>query len=143
MKHEFTQTFEGSSVAIPAKVMKAFAPRKRVPVRATINGHTYRTTIADMGDGAMIPVRKSVAEASGAVKGMRIAVAIELDEEERTVELPADLVKAMTKAERAAFDTYSFTHRREYVEAIASAKRPETRAKRVALAVEAARKKLR
>jgi uncharacterized protein YdeI (YjbR/CyaY-like superfamily) len=143
MKHEFTQTFEGSRVSIPGKVMKAFAPRKRVPVKATLNGYTYRTTIVDMGDGPMIPVRKSVAEAAGAVKGKRIAVAIALDEEERTVELPGDLAKAMTKAEREAFATYSFTHRREYVEAIASAKRPETRAKRIALAVEAARKKLR
>jgi uncharacterized protein YdeI (YjbR/CyaY-like superfamily) len=143
MKHEFTQTFEGSSVSIPAKVMKAFAPRKRVPVKATLNGYTYRTTISDMGDGPMIPVRKAVAEAAGAVKGKRISVAIELDEAERTVELPAELVKMMTKAERAAFETYSFTHRREYVEAIAAAKRPETRAKRIALAVQAARKKLR
>jgi uncharacterized protein YdeI (YjbR/CyaY-like superfamily) len=142
MKHEFTQTFEGSSVSIPVKVMKAFAPRKRVPVKATLNGYTYRTTICDMGDGPMIPVRKAVAEAAGVVKGKRISVAIELDEGERTVELPPDLVKAMTKAERAAFETYSFTHRREYVEAIASAKRPETRAKRVALAVEAARKRM-
>jgi uncharacterized protein YdeI (YjbR/CyaY-like superfamily) len=143
VKHEFTQTFEGSSVSIPLKVMKAFAPRKRVPVKATLNGYVYRTTISDMGDGPMIPVRKSVAEAAGAVKGKRISVAIELDEEERTIELPADLVKAMTKAEREAFERYSFTHRREYIEAIASAKRPETRAKRIALAVEASRKKLR
>jgi uncharacterized protein YdeI (YjbR/CyaY-like superfamily) len=143
MKHEFTQIFGGSGVAIPAKVMKTFAPRKRVPVKATLNGHTYRTTISDMGGGPMIPVRKSVAEAAGAVKGKRISVVIELDREERTVELPADLVKAMTKAERDAFATYSFTHRREYVEAIASAKRSETRAKRIALAVDAARKKLR
>jgi uncharacterized protein YdeI (YjbR/CyaY-like superfamily) len=143
MKHEFTQTFAGSGVSIPAKVMKAFAPRKRVPVKATINGHTYRTTICDMGTGPVIPVRKSVAQAAGAVKGKRISVTIELDEEERTVELPADLAKAMTKAEREAFATYSFTHRREYIEAIAAAKRPETRAKRIALAVEAARKKLR
>ncbi|HEX8805875.1 MAG TPA: YdeI/OmpD-associated family protein, partial [Candidatus Aquilonibacter sp.] len=139
----FTQTFEGSGVAIPVRVMQAFAPRKRVPVRATINGHTYRTTICDMGTGPMIPVRKSVAAAAGAVKGKRIAVAIELDEGERTVELPADLLKAMTKAERDAFATYSYTHRREYVEAIAAAKRPETRARRISLAVEAARKKLR
>jgi uncharacterized protein YdeI (YjbR/CyaY-like superfamily) len=142
MKHEFTQTFEGSGITIPAKVMKAFAPRKRVPVKATLNGYSYRTTISDMGGGPMIPVRKSVAEAAGAVKGKRISVTIELDEEERTVELPADLVKSMTKAEREAFATYSFTHRREYIEAIASAKRSETRAKRIALAIEAARKKL-
>ena len=133
----------GAFIVVPNAVMKAFAPRKRVPVKATVERYTYRTTICDMGSGPMIGLRKSVCEEAGIAPGDNVQVVLELDEELRTVAVPRDLQSAMNAAERAAFATMSFTHRREYVEAIESAKRPETRVKRVALAVEAARKRIR
>jgi hypothetical protein len=131
-----------SFIIVPDDVMAAFAPRRRVPVRATIDGYAYRTTICDMGLGPMLGLRKSVCEAAGVAPGNTVDVVLELDKEERTVALPRDLQRALTKAELAAFEAMSYTHRREYVEAIESAKRLETREKRIALAVEAARKRL-
>lgn len=131
-----------SFIIVPDDVMAAFAPRKRVPVRVTIDGYAYRTAICDMGLGPMVGLRKSVCEAAGVAPGDIVDVVLELDEEERTVALPRDLQRALTKTELAAFEAMSYTHRREHVEAIESAKRLETREKRVALAVEAARKRL-
>lgn len=52
--------------------------------------------------------------------------------------VPADLRKALAKSTkaRAAFKGFSPSHRREYVEWIEEAKRPETRQRRIASAVE-------
>jgi hypothetical protein len=150
MKQRFTATIGSSGesgtrayVVVPAGVMAAFAPRKRVPVKATIDGYTYRTTIADMGGGPVIGLRKSVCQEAGVAPGDAVAVVLELDLEERSVRLPRDLQQAMTKPECAAFQSMSYTHQKEYVQAIEDAKRPETREKRLALAVAAARKRLR
>ncbi len=130
-----TMTF----VAVPAAAMKAFGGRKRVPVVATINGFSYRTTISNMGDGPCIPVRASVRAEAGVEAGDRIDVSLELDAAERTVDVPPFFAKALTAAERRAFDAMAYTHRKEYVEWILDAKKPETRERRI----EKAREKLR
>jgi uncharacterized protein YdeI (YjbR/CyaY-like superfamily) len=68
-------------------------------------------------------------------------VTVELDTEQRTVDVPTDLRSALAKdpAAQVAFDRLSFTHRREYVEWVEEAKRPETRARRIAATVAGAR----
>jgi hypothetical protein len=109
----------------------------RAPVKVTLNGFTYRSTIASMGGTVCIPLRKSNREAAGLEGGETLPVKLELDAEERTIEPPADLVKAL-KAAPPAWDRFralSFTHQREHVEAIEQAKKPETRARRLAAAV--------
>jgi uncharacterized protein YdeI (YjbR/CyaY-like superfamily) len=64
---------------------------------------------------------------------------LEVDEKERTVDLPLDFAKAMTPAERRVYDALAYSHRKEYVLWIEDAKRPETRLRRI----EQARVKLR
>ena len=131
-------TLHGSSSFIPL----TFDPREvfgkvRVPVKVTINGHTYRSTIAGMGGPACIPLRKSNREAAGLRGGETIEVRLDLDTEPRVVQPPADLVKAL-KAVPGAWDRWralSYSHQREHVEAIEEAKRPETRSRRLANAV--------
>jgi hypothetical protein len=130
-----TMTF----IAVPEKAMREFDGRRRVPVVATIDGYAYRTTICDMGNGPCIPVRRSVREAAGIAAGQRVTVRLAFDGNERTVAVPAFLAKAMTKTERTAFDSMSYSHRKEYVDWIVAAKKPETRDRRV----EKAREKLR
>ena len=130
-----TMTF----IAVPEKVMRGFDGRRRVRVVATIDGHTYRTTICDTGNGPSIPVRRSVREAAGIAAGQRVTVTLISDVEERTVAVPPFLTKMLTKTERTAFDSMSYTHRKEYVDWIVAAKRPETRDRRV----EKTREKLR
>ena len=137
-----TVTLHGSSSFIPL----TFDPKEvfgkvRAPVKVTINGHSYRSTIAAMGGPACIPLRRSNREAAGLRGGEIVEVRLDLDTEPRVVKPPADLVKAL-KAAPGAWDRWralSFTHQREHVEAIEDAKQPDTRLRRVAKAVQMVR----
>ena len=128
-------------VLVPEKVMAAFAPRRRVPVKATVNRHTYRTTIVDMGEGPCFAVNKTVREATGIARDDRIDVRLELDTDVRTVDVPADLAGALGKRLRASFDAMAFTHRKEYVEWVQAAKQTETRKRRIAKVIEKMRER--
>ncbi len=82
-------------VLVPAKIMKSFAGRIRVPVRMTINGVQHRTTICDMGFGPALGVPGAMRATAGVKRGDRVAISIEEDKEKRTVAVPADLRRAM------------------------------------------------
>jgi hypothetical protein len=131
---------EGSMCAIPVPFdPKAVFGKVRAPVKVTLNGYTYRSTIAAMGGPPFVPLRKSHREAAGVKGGQSIEVRLELDTDERVVEPPADLVQAL-QAQPNAWERWgnlSFTHQREYAESIEEAKAPETRERRVRRAVEA------
>lgn len=136
-KQSFRAKLEGSAksagtyVIVPADVMDTFGGRVRVPVRATINGVTWRTTIADMGNGPMVGVTAATRTAAGIERGDRVTLTIALDTEERIVDVPADFARAMTGVQRNAYDAMSYTHRKEYVQWIEDAKKPETRLRRI------------
>src|SRR5262245_10019436 len=129
---------DGSMCIIPLTFdPKAVFGKVRAPVKVTVNGYTYRSTIAAMGGPPCIPLRKSNREAAGLEGGETLNVRLELDTDTRAVDPPADLVRAL-KASRPAWDRWralSYTHQREHVEAIEGAKKPETRARRVERAV--------
>jgi hypothetical protein len=129
---------DGSMCAIPITFdPKTVFGKVRAPVRVTLNGYTFRSTIAAMGGPCFIPFRKSHREAAGLEGGETLMVTLELDTEKREVKPPADLVKAL-KASPGALERWralSYTHQREHVEAIEDAKKPETRVRRIAAAV--------
>lgn len=131
---------EGSMCYIPVPFdPKPVFGKVRAPVTVTVNGYTYRSTIAPMGGVTCIPLRKTNREAAGLEGGETVTVTLTLDEAPREVEPPADLARAL-KAAPPAWDRWqelSFTHQREYAEAVEEAKKPETRAKRIADAVKA------
>ncbi|HEY1124205.1 MAG TPA: YdeI/OmpD-associated family protein [Sphingobium sp.] len=112
--------------------------KTRAPVVVTIGGHSYRSTVTSMGGSPWIPFRQSNRDAAGVRAGVPIEVLVALDEEIRTVDLPDDLATALDAIPhgRETWDKASFTHRREYVEALLDAKKPETRAKRLEKAVQ-------
>jgi hypothetical protein len=134
MTHRFATTLQPSGAGggflaeIPLDVPALFGG-KRVPVRGTVTGTPFRTTIAVYGG------RKEIRDAAGISAGDELAIELERDKEPRTVDLPADLAAALGPDERAFFDSLAFTHRREYVEWIDEAKREETRQKRIVKAV--------
>src|SRR5262245_5389535 len=116
---------------------KAVFGKVRAPVKVTVNGYTYRSTIAAMGGPPCVPLRKSHREAAGLEGNETVNVRLDLDIEVRDIVPPMDFVKAL-KAAPPAWDRYqemSFTHRGEHVEAIVGAKRPETRTRRIVNAV--------
>jgi hypothetical protein len=109
----------------------------RAPVKVTLNGYTFTTTIAAMGGPPCIGMRTSYREAAGLQGGECLDVRVELDTAKREVQPPADLVKAL-KAAPPAWDRWrelSYTHQREHAEAVAGAKKPETRVRRIANSV--------
>jgi hypothetical protein len=116
---------------------KAVFGKARAPVVVTINGYSYRSTIAHMGGPCFVPLRESNRKAAGVEAGVPVEVTLALDEDVRTVDVPDDLAAALDAipGARATWDKASFTHRREYVEALLDAKKPETRAKRLEKAI--------
>jgi Bacteriocin-protection, YdeI or OmpD-Associated/Domain of unknown function (DUF1905) len=137
-RYRTTIVREGSMCHIPVPFDPAPVFGKvRAPVKVTLNGYTYRSTIAAMGGPPCIPLRKSNREAAGLDGGETVEVRLELDKEPREVTPPADFVKAL-KVVPSAWDRWrelSYTHQREHVEAIEEAKKPETRARRLENAV--------
>jgi len=133
---------DGSMCLIPVTFdPKAVFGKVRAPVKVTLNGHTYRSTIAAMGGPPCIPLRRSNREAAGLEGGETLEVRLDLDTDAREVKPPADFVKALKAAPPAwhRWRELSFTHQREYAEAIEEAKKPETRARRIEGAVRAIR----
>jgi Bacteriocin-protection, YdeI or OmpD-Associated/Domain of unknown function (DUF1905) len=130
----------GAAFDLPARAA-ALGERKRPPVMVTIRDHTFRPTVAVYGGQPMIGVNKQHRAAAGVDVGDTLDVVVALDEEPRVVEVPADLADALADdaAARAAFDKMSYKHRREYAEWIDEAKRPASRARRVAETVERGR----
>ncbi|HZM38289.1 MAG TPA: YdeI/OmpD-associated family protein [Acidimicrobiales bacterium] len=124
----------GSAFDVPHGAAAALSDSKRPPVTVTIGGHTFRTRIAVYGGQPMVGVSKANRTAAGIDFGDRFEATVALDEEPRVIEVPDDLATALAgDAEAAAaFEHLAYTHRREYVIWITEAKRPETRARRVA-----------
>lgn len=131
----------GSACYIPLTFdPKAVFGRVRAPVQVTLNGYSYRSTVAAMGGPPCIPLRRSHYEAAQLDGKETIEVRLDLDTEKREVKPPADLVKALKAA--SAWDRWkdlSYTHQREHVEAIEDAKKPETRVRRIERAVQMVR----
>lgn len=132
-KHE---NMEATGITIPFDVEKVFGA-KRVPVKVRINDAEYRSTVFRMGGKYMMAVPKVFREAAGIKAGEKITVTMEKDLEKRTVEVPKDLAEALKKEDLTkVFAKMSYTHQKEYVNAIAEAKKPETRARRIKNAIE-------
>lgn len=136
----FTTTIvrEGSMCCIEVPFdPRAVFGKVRAPVTVTLNGYTFRSTIASMGGPPFVPLRKSHREAAGLDGGETIEVRLELDTEAREVAEPGDLLQALgaVAGGEAQWRALSYTHRREHVEAIEGARKPETRARRIEAAV--------
>jgi hypothetical protein len=119
-------------VELPFDAKKEFG-RARPPVRVSINGYTFRSTIAVYGGRYYAPVRRDRREAAGVEAGDIVRVTIAPDTEARTVEPPAELAAAFAKngPARAQWERLSYTHKKEHAEAIHQAKKSETRARRL------------
>jgi len=131
---EVTISCERSSCSIPVTFDPKVAFGKvRAPVKVTINGFTFRSTIARMGGKTFIPLRKNNRISAGVKKGDGVLVTIEADTEVRVVEVPSDLADALKENEGLwnKWSKLSYTLQRESVESVMGAKRVETRRRRI------------
>jgi hypothetical protein len=138
----------GSSAAIlkpPFDVTAIFHRKGRIPVKGTINGFPFRSSLMNMGDGHMMVINAQMRAGAECKAGDIVAILMELDEDKRTVEVPAYLKKMIAADPKAEeyWSKLSFTHQKEYVREIEGAKRPETREKRIAAMMDALRKGVR
>ena len=131
---------QGAVVVVPFDVREAYG-QARPPVRGTINGHPFRTTVAVYGGVSYLGFRRDLREAAGVELGDTVAIELERDDGPREVEVPPELASALAgdADAQAAWDRLSYTHRREWVESIAEAKREDTRRRRVESAIGALR----
>jgi hypothetical protein len=127
-----TSQGSGTFVVVPLDVPALFGGR-RPPVRGTVNGFPFRSTIAPYGDAFYLGVNRKLRAGAGVEAGETVVVELERDDEPREVEVPPDLDEALAADSNAlaTFDRLSHTHRKEYVDWIAEAKRGETRRRRI------------
>jgi hypothetical protein len=138
----------GSSAAIlkpPFDVAAVFQRKGRVAVKGTINGFSFRSSLMNMGDGHMMVINAQMRAGAECKAGDTVAILMELDEDKRTVEVPAHLKKmiAADPKTKESWSRLSFTHQKEYVREIEDATRPETREKRIAIMMDALRRGVR
>jgi hypothetical protein len=140
MKVPFTTVVQKDEVKnatglrVPAEVIAALGTQKRPKVKVSLNGYTYRSTVAVFsGDVFMLPLSAEHRTAAGVQAGDQVEVILELDQEPRTVDVPADLKAALASKPGAAraFESLSYSMRKEYVRQVEEAKAPETRARRI------------
>jgi Bacteriocin-protection, YdeI or OmpD-Associated/Domain of unknown function (DUF1905) len=134
----------GSNVAAlkpPFDVVAVFHSSGRVPVKGTINGFPFRSSLMNMGDGHMMVVNAQLRTGAQCKAGDTVSVLMAVDEGERTVDVPGYLKRIIAGDPKASkfWSKLSFTHQKEYVREIGAAKRPETREKRIAAMMDALR----
>lgn len=122
----------------PGEVADRLGGGKRAPVTVTINGYTYRSSIAVMGGAFMLPVSAEVRAAAGVSADDKVDVELSLDTQPRELDVPLDLRAAFDAAAEAAayFDSLSYSNRRRVILQIDGAKTDETRQRRIAKAVD-------
>jgi hypothetical protein len=118
-----------TGIEFPAAIVEALGAGKRPPVRVTINGHTFRSTVAVMGGKYMLGLNADVRAAAGVAGGDMVDVEAELDSAPREVTVPPELSKALARNPRAKefFDRLSYSKKRLLTLPIESAKTDETR----------------
>ncbi len=137
-KTKFKTTIEShgktaTGFIVPPEVVESLNAGRRVPVRVTVGAYTYRSTVAPYRGVFMLPLAAEHREAAGVAAGQEVEVLLQVDTEPRVVEVPPDLQAALDAdpAVSAAWDNLSYTHKKEHVRAIETAKSADTKKRRI------------
>jgi hypothetical protein len=123
---------DATGIRVPSDVITGFNSGKKPKVKITLNGYTYRSTVAAYGDVFMLPLAAEHRHAAGVKAGDEVEITLELDTEPRTVKVPADLAAALAENGLiAVFDKLAYSTRKEHVRQVESAKAQETRERRI------------
>ena len=128
----------GAYVIFPYSVEDEFGVKGRLPIKATIDGEPYRGSLFKYGTPEhMLLILKSIRTKLDKQVGDMVSITVQLDVEERKIELPADF-KKLLKANKLleSFEKMSYTHQREWIQWIEGPKKLETRERRVHQAIE-------
>jgi hypothetical protein len=127
-----------TGIEVPAEVVESFGAGKRVPVVATINGYSYRSTVSPYRGPYMLSLSAENRTAAGVSSGDEVDIDLELDQAPREAEVPDDLAAALADSTAASdfFASLSLSQKKAFTAWITDAKKPETRAARVIKSVE-------
>jgi len=131
-----------TGIEVPAEVVEGLGAGNRPAVRVTLNaGHSYASTVASYGGRFLVGVSAENRAAAGVSAGDELEVTLDVDHSSREAEVPPDLAEALAGAHDALerFEKLTPTQRGYFSDSVASAKKPETRAKRVERAIDALR----
>ncbi len=139
---QFRSTIElggktATGMQVPPEIVEALGAGKRPAVTVTLNGYTYRSTVAPMGGVFMLPVSAEVRAAAGVKAGDEVDVHVELDSAPREVAVPADFQAALDADPdaKSAFEQLSYSNKRQHTLSIEGAKSAETRQRRIDKAI--------
>jgi hypothetical protein len=128
-----------TGIQVPDEVVEALGAGRRPAVRVTINGFTYRSTVAVVGGRYMVGVSAENRAGAGVAGGDEVDVDVELDTAPREVDVPPDLAAALAAEPEArrTFEGLSYSNRSWHVLQVTGAKTEETRQRRIARSVDA------
>jgi len=139
MKFRTTIAVQGNNtgVVVPEEVVTALGAGKKPPVQVTLNGYSYRSSIASMGGQYLISLSKENRGNAGIIGGEELDVDVVVDDQPRVVEPPADFAAALaaSPAAQTAFAALSYSNQRRHVLSVEGAKSAETRERRIAKAI--------
>jgi hypothetical protein len=127
-----------TGIQVPEEVVQALGAGRRPAVKVTVNGYTYRSTVAVMGGAFMISLSAEHRAAAGVASGEEVDIDIDLDTAPREVSVPADFAAALDAepAARRTFDGLSYSNKSWHVLQVEGAKTDETRQRRIAKSVD-------
>lgn len=122
-----------AGMEVPPEIVEGLGGGKHPAVKVTINGYTYRSSIAVMGGVFMLGVSAANREGAGVEAGQTLDVEVALDTEPRKIEAPEDFAAALAADPEAKkfFEGMSYSNQRRHVDPINDAKTPETRQRRI------------
>lgn len=120
-----------TGIEVHPQIVAELGAGKKPAVTVTLNGYTYRSTVAVLGGRYMLPVSAEHRQGAGVQAGDQVSVTLHLDIEPREVTVPDDLQAALER-----FGRLSYSQQRQHVLAVEGTKNPETRARRVVKAIQ-------
>ena len=126
-----------TGIKIPPEIVEGLGAGKKPPVCITINGYSYRNTVAVMGGAYMVGVSAEHRKAANVEGGDEVEVTIELDTQPREVEVPKDFQKALNKnaVAKKNFESLSYSRKNGLIIPVKDAKTDETRQRRIEKAI--------
>jgi hypothetical protein len=127
-----------TGIQVPEEVIQALGSGKRPAVTVTINGYTYRSTVAVLGGRYMVGVSAEHRAGAGVAGGEVVEVDVDLDTAPRAVDVPADFAAALAAEPEArrTFDGLSYSNKSWHVLQVEGAKTDETRQRRITKSVD-------
>ena len=127
-----------TGIEVPDEVMEALGSGKRPAVKVTLNGYSYRSTVASMGGKSMVSLSAEHRAGAGVAGGDEVDVDIDLDTAPREVDVPADFAAALAgePEARRTFDGLSYSNKSWHVLQVEGAKTDETRRRRITKSVD-------